>query len=83
MQSQEISEEGLKALKKRSQDLEKQLKEAPSNVEAQKELADVTAILGDYKKSKDLAEQIVKNDAESPDSWYSLVRTTSARRHES
>ena len=74
MQSQEISEEGLRALKERAKDLEKKLKESPSNIEAQRELSDVTAVLGDYRKSKDLAEQVVKVDDRNADAWYSLVR---------
>lgn len=67
----------MKALKERAGELEKQLKEAPDNKNAQRELLDVAAVLGDNKRSRDLAEDLVKTDGQNADSWLALVTSPS------
>lgn len=76
MQESEISEEGIKALKERASELEASIKENSGNTDAQRELLDVTAILGDNKKSRDIAEQLVKIDEKNADFWLALVSSS-------
>ena len=71
---QDLSEEQLKVLKDEAGRVEQKLKEDPKDVASLRDLSSLSAALGDPKKSRSLAEQLVKLDAEDYRSWLALVR---------
>ena len=75
---QDLSEEQLKVLKNEAGRVEQKLKEDPKDVASLRDLSSLSAALGDPKKSRSLAEQLVKLDAEDYRSWLALVRSSEA-----
>ena len=56
--------------------VEQKVKEDPNDVASLRDLASLSVALGDPEKSRSLAEQLVKLDAEDYRSWLALVRSS-------
>lgn len=69
-----MTQEQLKDLQTRSEELDKTLKKNPEDVASLRELSDLSAVLGDFKKSSSLAELTTKAVPTDSKAWLALVR---------
>lgn len=69
--------EALKAVQSRAEEIEKQLKEKPDDLDAKQTLSDLATALGDFKRARTLAEQVVQAEPQNSKAWLILVRKAS------
>ena len=74
LQVSEKEAEALKVVQSRAEEIEKQLKEKPDDLDAKQTLLDLATALGDYKRARTLAEQIVQAEPQNSKAWLILVR---------
>lgn len=60
----------------RIKELEGKVKASPEDVASLRELSDLSALMGQYKKSRELAEQVTKADPKDSQAWLALVNPT-------
>ena len=73
MQGLENQSEAQKAVQARVGELEQQLKEKPGDTEAKAGLSDLVTVLGDYRRARTLAEEVVQTQPENSRAWLILV----------
>lgn len=64
-----------KAVQDRVDALERQLQDKPEDAEAKQDLSDMVTVLGDYRRARTLAEQVVKAEPGNSRAWLILVRS--------
>lgn len=64
----------MKAVQSEAEEIEKQLKEKPDDLDAKQTLSDLATALGDYKRARTLAEQVVQAEPQNSKAWLILVR---------
>lgn len=77
---QQVSEkeaEALRAVQSQAEEIEKQLKDKPDDLDAKQTLSDLATALGDYKRARTLAEQVVQAEPQNSKAWLILVRNES------
>ncbi len=65
--------EALKAVQSRAEEIQEQLKQRPDDLDAKQTLSDLATALGDYKRARALAEQVVQAQPQNSKAWLILV----------